>query len=123
MIDRGPGGVEFPNAPVGVPGGFEEHLKLQFDMIALAYQANLTRVASFMMAREVSMRTYNNLGVSDAFHPLSHHPGNPAKLEKLVKVQNFHTEGVRADSWIAWPRRRMATARCWTTRSSCSAAT
>ncbi len=71
---------------------FEDHLKLQFDMIALAYQANLTRVATFMMAREVSMRTYNNLGVSDAFHPLSHHQENPAKIEKLVKVQNFHTK-------------------------------
>ena len=63
-----------------------------FELIALAYQANLTRVASFMMAREVSMRTYNNLGVSDAFHPLSHHQNNPAKIEKLVKVQNFHTK-------------------------------
>jgi hypothetical protein len=89
---EGMGGVELPDAPVGVPVAFEEHLKMQFDLIALAYQANLTRVASFMMAREVSMRTYNNLGVSDAFHPLSHHQSNPAKVEKLVKVQNFHTQ-------------------------------
>jgi hypothetical protein len=88
---EGTGGVQLPDAPVGIPAAFEDHLKLQFDMIALAYQANLTRVASFMMAREVSMRTYNNLGVSDAFHPLSHHQENPAKIEKLVKVQNFHT--------------------------------
>jgi Protein of unknown function (DUF1552) len=89
---EGTGGVQLPDAPVGIPAVFEEHLKLQFDMIALAYQANLTRVASFMMAREVSMRTYTNLGVSDAFHPLSHHQENPAKIEKLVKVQNFHTK-------------------------------
>jgi hypothetical protein len=88
---EGMGGVELPDAPVGIPASFEEHLKLQFDMIALAWQANLTRVATFMMAREVSMRTYNNLGISDAFHPLSHHQENPAKIEKLVKVQNFHT--------------------------------
>jgi len=89
---EGMGGVQLPDAPVGIPAAFEEHLKLQFDMIALAFQANLTRVASFMMAREVSMRTYNNLGISDAFHPLSHHQENPAKIEKLVKVQNFHTK-------------------------------
>jgi len=89
---EGMGGVELPDAPVGIPASFEEHLKLQFDMIALAYQANLTRVATFMMAREVSMRTYNNLSISDAFHPLSHHQENPAKIEKLVKVQNFHTK-------------------------------
>ena len=90
--NEGMGGVELPDAPVGIPPAFEDHLKLQFDMMALAYQANLTRVASFMMAREVSMRTYNNLGVSDAFHPLSHHQENAAKIEKLVKVQNFHTK-------------------------------
>ncbi|MEO6079178.1 MAG: DUF1552 domain-containing protein [Steroidobacteraceae bacterium] len=89
---EGMGGVTLPDAPVGIPAAFDEHLKLQFDMIALAYQANLTRVATFMMAREVSMRTYNNVGVSDAFHPLSHHQENPAKIEKLVKVQSFHTQ-------------------------------
>jgi hypothetical protein len=61
-------------------------------MIALAYQANTTRVASFMIAKEVSMRTYPNLGVTDAFHPLSHHQNDPAKLDKLAKIQTFHTE-------------------------------
>ncbi|MET0291728.1 MAG: DUF1552 domain-containing protein [Steroidobacteraceae bacterium] len=89
---QGTGGVELPDAPVGIPSEFEEHLKVMFELMALAYQANMTRVASFMMAREVSMRTYNNLGVSDAFHPLSHHQNNPQKIEKLVKVQNFHTK-------------------------------
>jgi hypothetical protein len=92
MQTQGLGGVQLPDAPVGIPSDFEEHLKVMFELMALAYQANLTRVASFMMAREVSMRTYNNLGVSDAFHPLSHHQNNPAKIEKLVKVQNFHTK-------------------------------
>jgi hypothetical protein len=92
MQTQGLGGVQLPDAPVGIPSEFEEHLKVMFELMALAYQANLTRVASFMMAREVSMRTYNNLGVSDAFHPLSHHQNNPAKIEKLVKVQNFHTK-------------------------------
>ncbi len=88
---EGMGGVELPDAPAGIPATFEEHLKLQFDQIALAWQANLTRVATFMMAREVSMRTYTNLGISDAFHPLSHHQENAQKIDKLVTVQNFHT--------------------------------
>ncbi len=88
---EGTGGVALPDAPMGVPAEVEEHLKLQFDQIALAWQAGLTRVATFMMAREVSMRTFANLGISDAFHPLSHHQENPAKIDKLVNVQNFHT--------------------------------
>ena len=92
MQSQGLGGVQLPDAPVGIPADFEEHLKLLFEMITLAYQANLTRVATFMMAREVSMRTYNNLGISDAFHPLSHHQNNPEKMAKLVKVQTFHTK-------------------------------
>ena len=92
MQSQGLGDVKLPDAPVGIPNDFEEHLKVMFEMIALAYQANLTRVSTFMMAREVSMRTYNNLGISDAFHPLSHHQNNPEKLVKLIKVQNFHTK-------------------------------
>lgn len=92
MQSQGLGELELPDAPVGVPASFEDHLTMMFDLIALAYQANLTRVASFMMAREVSMRTYNNLGVPDAFHPLSHHQNNPEKLDKLAKVQTFHSQ-------------------------------
>ena len=84
--------LDVPDAPVGVPASFEEHLKLMFDFMALAYQANLTRVASFMMAREASMRSYPNLQVSEAFHPLSHHQNDPAKLDKLAKVQTYHTQ-------------------------------
>lgn len=84
--------VDMPTAPVGVPSDFEEHLKLMFDMIALAYQVNLTNVASFMMEKEVSMRTYNNIGVNEAFHPLSHHGNDPAKMARLALVQAYHTK-------------------------------
>lgn len=84
--------VDIPAAPVGVPSDFEEHLKLMFDMIALAYQVNMTNVATFMMEKEVSMRTYNNVGVNEAFHPLSHHGNDPAKMARLARVQAFHTE-------------------------------
>jgi len=52
----------------------------------------MTRVFSFMMAAEVSGQTYNHIGVSDAFHPLSHHNNEPAKLDRLVKVQTYHTQ-------------------------------
>jgi hypothetical protein len=84
--------LDLPDAPVGVPNDFTEHLNLMFDLIALAYQANLTRVFTFMMGREVSMRTFNNIGIPDAFHPLSHHGNNPANLARLAKVYNFHTQ-------------------------------
>ena len=92
MEQKNVSSLELPDAPVGVPNDFSEHLSLMFDLMALAYQANLTRVTTFMIAKEVSMRTYNNVGVPDAFHPLSHHGNNLANMDKLSKVQAFHTE-------------------------------
>ncbi len=85
-------GVDIPAAPVGIPSSFEEHLTILFDLIALSYQINLTNVATFLMEKEVSMRTYANLGVTEAFHPLSHHGDDPAKKERLSRVQAFHTQ-------------------------------
>ncbi len=92
MIAKEGSGVKLPNAPDGVPDDFAKMLDTMFDMIALGWQSNTTRVATFMIAKEVSMRTYPNLGVTDAFHPLSHHQNDPAKLDKLAKIQTFHTE-------------------------------
>ena len=83
--------VDIPDAPLGIPP-FDEHINLMFDLVALAYQANMTRVFTLMMAAEVSGQTYNHIGVSDAFHPLSHHNNEPAKLERLIKVQAYHTQ-------------------------------
>jgi hypothetical protein len=83
--------VELPDAPSGIPSKFDEHMRLMFDLIALAWQANLTRVVSFMMAAEVSNQPYNFIGIPDAFHPLSHHANNPAKLNNLAKVQAWNT--------------------------------
>jgi hypothetical protein len=85
-------GVKLPDAPSGVQEDFGKVLDTMFDMIALAYQANVTRVTTFMMAKEVSMRTYNQIGVPDAFHPLSHHQNDAAKLDRLAKVQVYHSE-------------------------------
>jgi hypothetical protein len=82
--------LELPEVPVGA--NFDQRLNLMFDMVALAYQANLTRVFSFMMAGEGSNVTYNHIGVSDAFHPLSHHQNDKARKERLVRIQTYHTQ-------------------------------
>ncbi|MEP7314577.1 MAG: DUF1552 domain-containing protein [Pseudomonadota bacterium] len=84
--------LKLPDVPAGIPDAFPDQLNLMFDIIALAYQADLTRVASFMIAAEVSNMTYNFIGVSDAFHPVSHHQNDPVKKEKLVKIQTWHTQ-------------------------------
>ena len=81
--------LDLPDVPVGA--NFDQRLNLMFDMIALAYQANLTRVFTYMMAGEGSNVTYNHIGVSDAFHPLSHHQNDKARKDKLVKIQNYHS--------------------------------
>jgi Protein of unknown function (DUF1552) len=83
--------VSLPDTPAGIPSRFDEHMRLMFDLIALAYQANLTRVVSYMMAAEVSNQPYNFIGIPDAFHPLSHHANNAAKLASLARVQAFNT--------------------------------
>jgi hypothetical protein len=83
--------VEIPNAPREGAIAFDERINLMFDLVALAYQANMTRVFTFMVAAEVSGQTYNHIGVPDAFHPLSHHNNEQAKMERLTKVQAYHT--------------------------------
>ena len=83
--------LKLPGTPAGVPERLDDHLNLMFDLTALAWQANLTRVFSMMMVAEVSGQTYNNIGVSDAFHPLSHHQNDPAKMERLAKIQTYHS--------------------------------
>ncbi|MEO6186830.1 MAG: DUF1552 domain-containing protein [Steroidobacteraceae bacterium] len=84
--------MDLPNAPQGVPDAFGDHLDALFDMIALAWQSNMTRVSSFMLAKEVSMRTYPNLQITEAFHPLSHHANDPSKIERLIQIQTYHTQ-------------------------------
>ena len=82
--------LDLPDVPVST--NFDQRLNLMFDMIALAWQANLTRVFTFMMAGEGSNMTYNHIGVSDAFHPLSHHQNDKARKERLVKIQTYHAD-------------------------------
>jgi hypothetical protein len=85
-------GIELPDAPVGELGAFGAQVDLLFDLIALAYQADLTRVASYIMVAEGTNRTYNHIGVSDSFHPVSHHANDLGRIEKLVKIQTWHME-------------------------------
>ena len=76
--------------PVGVPTDYAEHAKLMMDLLALAYQTDMTRISTFMMAREVSAHAYPEIGVADSHHPLSHHQDEPAKLERLHKINEYH---------------------------------
>jgi hypothetical protein len=79
-----------PNAPIGVPDSFEDHVALMFDLLSLAYQADVTRVFTFMMAREFSQRTYPQVGVPEPHHTISHHGNNPALIEEHAKVNTYH---------------------------------
>ena len=81
-----------PDAPLGPPDDFTELLDVQFEMIALAYQNNQTRIASMRMIKEASMRVFDNLGVAESFHPLSHHQEDPVKWDLLVRIQRHQTE-------------------------------
>jgi hypothetical protein len=83
-------------SPAGRAQSFVDRMQLFFDMIGLAFQADITRVASFMLAAEASDMTYSGLGVSASFHELSHHQNDPVKLEKLVRIQRYHTQALAA---------------------------
>ena len=82
--------LALPDEPAGIPFAYEQHVGMMFDLLALAYQADITRVFTFMMAREVSNRTYPQVGVPDGHHAPSHHQNRAEKIEKLVKIQTYH---------------------------------
>src|SRR5690606_5689102 len=84
-------GVELPETPIGVLDNFDDQMNIMFDLMTIAYQANLTRVVSMMMAGEGSNQTYNHIGVPDAFHPLSHHQNDAGKKDRLVRIQAYHS--------------------------------
>jgi hypothetical protein len=80
--------------PAGVPDTFEQYVKLMFDLQVLAYQADLTRVTTFMLSRELSGRAYPEIGVSEGFHAVSHHGNNPEKIADQAKINTYHTQMV-----------------------------
>jgi hypothetical protein len=75
--------------PLGIPESFEDHTALMFDLLALAFQADLTRVFTFMMSRESSYRTFPQIGVSDPWHVVSHHGDQPEKVARAAKVNAY----------------------------------
>ena len=105
--------------PVSVPQTFDEHIKLQFDLLALAFQADITRVGTLLFARDLTGRTYPECEAPGGFHGGSHH-GEPAADQELSKIASITSRWWRLIA--IWPRPRTATARCWIIRS-CSAAT
>jgi Protein of unknown function (DUF1552) len=81
---------ELPGAPPGVPDSFDEHVKLMFDLQALAFQADVTRVFSFKMGRDASSRVYPESGITKGFHPASHHGGKPATVTEFFHINRYH---------------------------------
>jgi Protein of unknown function (DUF1552) len=85
-------GLNVPDAPLGELEDFDKQVRLMFDLIALAYQADLTRVASYVMVSEGTNRTYNFVGVPDAFHPVSHHSNDKERIRRLQVIERYHME-------------------------------
>jgi hypothetical protein len=83
-------GLTVPEAPVGVPTDFEEHVGVLFELLAVAYEADLTRVFSFMMNREASQVVFPQIGINEPWHHISHHGNDPEKLASLVKINTWH---------------------------------
>ncbi len=78
------------DAPVGVPDSFDEHVGLMFDLVAAAWQSDVTRVFTFMMSRELSQRTYPQIGVTEQHHSVSHHQNNAEKIAKVTKINVYY---------------------------------
>jgi hypothetical protein len=83
--------IDVPDKPNGIPADFEEHARLMFDLLALAWQADLTRVSTFMVSRELSNRVYPRSGVTEGFHNASHHSEIPANIDRLARLNEYHT--------------------------------
>jgi len=82
--------LDVPSAPVGIPEFFPEHVDLQFELLSLAYQADLTRVFAFMLSRDITQRVYPEIGITEPHHALSHHGGNVEQQKQLVKLNIYH---------------------------------
>lgn len=80
------------NAPSGVPDNFQDHIRLLYDLMATAFQTDTTRIATFLVAHDGSNRTFNNVGVSEGHHYLSHHREDKGKMDKLAKIDKFYVE-------------------------------
>ena len=91
---QAPPAVAEMQRPLGVPEKFEDYIRLMFDLQVLAFQGDITRVTTLMFGREMAVRSYPQIGISDSHHSLSHHDDNPAKLAKLTKIDAYHVQQV-----------------------------
>ncbi|HLI85667.1 MAG TPA: DUF1552 domain-containing protein [Bryobacteraceae bacterium] len=89
---RGPQAIDLPERPTDIPPSFAEHTKLMFDLTLLAWRADVTRVFTMIMARELSPRTYPEIGVPEQHHPTSHHRNDPVLIAKKAKIDTYHVE-------------------------------
>ena len=89
---NGTSAIEVPGRPIGVPESYDEHAKLMFDLAALAFQADITRVFTLLLGREQTNRPYPFIGVPEAHHAVSHHQNDPVKLEKAAKINRYHID-------------------------------
>jgi Protein of unknown function (DUF1552) len=87
---EGPAQAPPIDRPSAIPADYTEHARIMYDLMALAYQADITRVATMMIGRESSIRSYDHIGIPESHHQLSHHGNNPEKLAKLTRLQTFH---------------------------------
>jgi hypothetical protein len=78
--------------PTGVPADFADYAKLMFDLMLVAFQTGTTRVSTFMLGREGSVRAYREIGISEAHHPVTHHSGKPDLIEKVVAINTYHVQ-------------------------------
>ena len=78
--------------PYGVPPDFSEHFTLMTDMITIAFQADMTRVLTFLMTREGTSRSYREIGIADGHHPCTHHQGKTDLIEKVIQINEYHTK-------------------------------
>jgi uncharacterized protein DUF1552 len=88
----GESSLTLPERPVGVPESYEEHARLMFDLTALAFRADITRVFTFTLGKEQTNQAYPQAGVNDSHHAISHHQNDPVKLEKAAKINKYHVE-------------------------------
>jgi len=97
--------VALPDRPTGIPASFDEHTKLMLDLTLLAFRTDTTRVFSMILAREVSNRSYPQIGVPDQHHPVSHHRDDPGLIEKKTKIDAYHVSllGYLAEKMQATP--------------------
>ena len=84
--------------PTSIPDEFEDHAKLMSDLMVIAFQTDMTRVITFMMAREGSNRSYRSIGVSDGHHSVTHHQNDPEKIAKTMKIDELHVALLRVSS-------------------------